>query len=829
MVSSSDESEGILPGIAAKRPPKKGKKGSSSSSKTTRMGTSSSGDAAPPRKGKKMDKKKKAASNSGRVAAASNPEKKNAAPRPLKKMDKKRRVDEEEDSSSTDNENIIKTKKKVKPSSAKDTKKKAKSSSAKETKKKQKSRPAAAPSDNIKEWESDDYSSDEYDSDQDRKESSRIVVQPTTLSPEDDIGDEVKGKLRIIIKTLLGERHLVTASPTDEVAVLRQIYWDLHQEWKGEPHKAINFITKTGHHFMEEGRPLSEYGVVDGSTLLLVIGSSSRHTGGWPGPFGNSNPPRPHDNIYRVSDWFNNPAPHAPPAAAAGPPAPPAAAAPPAANPPDDDSAATTANAPNEEEPERKTAQIPGFLDIHAIVNTPGGDTSVDGNSISHNGSLGVTYFVSADTPREFTEVMDVVETHLPSSNDVNDLPFRLNSVKIGQSEDLAGAIAKVRKIRSQHPHIYLRGVILLHGEDKGPEVLEHALHICNSLKRGQSHGEWFGRYSQLDKFQFIERGERLNGATLIYFSTISFTSRQTGVLHDDKKKRKGVIYRAFTLWGHRDTQILKCCIENHGGLSAFYPFRYNMDRVSFLQYCTVLLYAVKIGRYSEDNDDPFERYLARRFLWANGGFTSGVGYTTTNSDDTRQDERNAHNELYSYHLHVNGEYYLPPEGVPLSPQTAALFNGPVATRVRALDHFKENSLILHEYVRSDYMTFKILWECFKEGAIVLDKKEGDKKTNNMNWENVGEGVKLMSRLPAHVLDTVMLHTKVQQFGPRASEASKIATTVLEQDIHYARNDKNIIVKTATCDFCRPSLSDARRDFIDVFGQPCYDRVSESE
>ena len=896
MVSSSDESEGILTGIAAKRPPKKEKKGSFSSSKTTSMGTSSSGDAAPPRKGKKMDKKKKAASNSGRVAAASNSEKMDTAPpnkkkkdkkrkvpskssskaaavsnsekmdsaplkkkkkkkvpaastsekmdtapRPLKKKDKKRRVDEDDDSSSTDDENIIQTKKKkakpssaketkkkVKPSSAKDTKEKAKSSSAKDTKKEQKSKAAVAPSDNIKEeWESYDYSSDEYDSDQDRKESGRIVVQPTTLSPEDDIGDEVKGKLRLIIKTLLGERHLVTASPTDDVAVLRQIYWDLHQEWKGEPHKAINFINNRTHHFLDEHRTLSELGVVDGTTLLLVIGSSSRHTGGWPGPYGNLNPPRPHENIYRVSDRFNNPVPHAPPAAAAGPPAPPAAAAPPAANPPDDDSAAATANAPNDEEPERKTAQIPGSFEVHAVVNTPGGDTSVDGNSITHDGSLGVTYFVSGDTPSEFTDAMDAVESHLPSSTNVNDLPFRLNSVKIGQSGDLAGAIKKVRTIRSHHPHIYLRGVFLLHGEDKGPEVLERALHICNSLKRGQSHGEWFGRYSQLDKFQFIELGENLNGATLIYFSTISFASRQTGDLENEHEK-KGVLYRVFKLWGDQDKQILKCCIDNHGGLCAFYPFRYDMARVSFRQYCTILLYAVKIGRYSEDNIYPLERYLQNKILYANG-FISGVGFTTTDSDAVRQDERNAHDELYGHHLHVNGEYYLPPEGVPLSPQTAALFNGPVATRVRALKHIHETSLNLHGYVRSDYMTFRILWECFKEGAIILDKKEGRRSHDNRNWESVGKGEKLMSRLPAHVLDTLMLHTKVHQFGSRASEASKTATTVLDQDIHYARNDKNIIVKTATCDFRRPSLSDARRDFIDVFGKPCYDRVSESE
>ena len=902
MVSSSDESEGILTGIAAKRPPKKEKKGSSSSSKTTSMGTSSSGDAAPPRKGKKMDKKKKAASkkvaaastsekmdaaphlkkkkkrvdededssstdeeniiqtkkkvklssktgtktknkakkaalNSGKVA--SNPEKMDAAPRP-KKMDKKRRVDEEEDSSSTDDENIIQTKKKVKPSSAKDTKKKVKpssaketkkkqkSSSAKETKKKQESRPAAAPSDNIKEeWESYDYSSDEYDSDQDRKESGRILVQPTTLSPEDDIGDEVKGQLRLIIKTLLGERHLVTASPTDDVAVLRQIYWGLHPEWKGEPHKAINFIHNRTHHFLDEHRPLSELGVIDGTTLSLVIGSSSRHTGGWPGPYGNINPPRPHDNIYRLSDRLN-PAPNAPPAAAAGPPAPPAAAAPPAANPPDDDSAAATANAPNEEEPERKTAQIPGFLDIHAIVNTPGGDTSVDGNSISHDGSLGVTYFVSADTPSEFTDAMDAVETHLSSSTNVNDLPFRLNGVKIGQSEDLAGAIKKMRNIRGNHPHLYLRGVFLLHGEDKGPEVLERALHICNSLKRGQSHGEWFGRYSQLDKFQFVELGENLNGATLIYFSTISFSSRQTGDLENEHEK-KGVLYRVFKLWGDQDKQILKCCIENYGGLSAFYPFRYDMAKVNFRKYCTILLYAVKIGRYSEDSVYPLERYLQNKILYANG-FISGVGFTTTDSDATRQDERNAQNELYSHHLHVNGEYYLPPsEGVTLSPQTAALFNGPVATRVRALKHIHETSLNLHDYVRSDYMTFRILWECFKEGAIVLDKKKDKKSNNNRNWESAGKGEKLMSRLPAHVLDTVMLHTKVHHFGPQAAKVCDIATTVLDQDIYYARNDRNIVVKTATCDFHRPSLPDARADFIDVFGKACYDRVSESE
>eukprot|EP00986_Skeletonema_menzelii_P014775 scaffold10227_cov132-Skeletonema_menzelii.AAC.1 len=88
---------------------------------------------------------------------------------------------------------------------------------------------------------------------------------------------------------------------------------------------------------------------------------------------------------------------------------------------------------------------------------------------------------------------------------------------------------------------------------------------------------------------------------------------------------------------------------------------------------------------------------------------------------------------------------------------------------------------------------------------------------------------KLMSRLPADLIDVVKLHQEEDMFGTKAKNICDIATTVLEQDIYNARNDANIFVKTATREFRRPSLSDARRDFIDVFGQDCYNRVIERE
>ncbi|KAL7490788.1 hypothetical protein ACHAWT_000316 [Skeletonema menzelii] len=780
------------------------------------------------------DKKKKVPSKSSKVAASSTAEKMDTAP------SKKKKVPSKSDSSSSDDsiecipgrrpkkaaskpskpntgEDAAATEKKAKKRNA-STKKKASSSTTTQTKKKQKSMAAAV--------ESDDYSSDEYDSDEDKKESSRVVVQPTTLSSVEDIGDEVNGKLKLRIKTLRGELHYFTVNPTDDNTKIRQLYWDSHPEWgNGPPHKAINFISDRTHHFLEEGRPLSDFGAVHGSTLLLVIGSSMRFTGGWHGPYGNTNPPRPHDNIYRVSDWFN-PVPHAPPAAAAGPPAHQAAAAAPS----DDDSVTdvtAAANAPDEEEPEPQTAQIPGFLEVHAVVNTPGGNTTTSGNSIIHDGSKGATYIAWADTPCEFMEVMDVEESHLPSSNDRCDLSFRLNGVKIGQAEDLRRAISKLIKFRRFHPHVFLRGVILLHNEN--PRVLERAQHICNSLKRGQTFGEWFGQYTQLDRFQFIELGESLNGTTLIYFSTISFP--RCGFDEDTvfKNETKGLIYRIFPLWSDRDKEILTSCINNHGGLWAFYPFRYDMTRVSFLHYCTVLLYAVKIGRWSAGKTNSVEEHLSKGILYANG-FISEFCYTTMDSDATEQDERNMHIELNNFRLHVAGEHFLsPPLVVQMSQQTADLFNDPVATKSRAFPYIRETSLNLHEYVRKNYMAFPILWECFKEGAIVLNKKDNRKGTRRRKWEIVTQGEKLMSRLPADLIDVVKLHQEEDMFGTKAKNICDIATTVLEQDIYNARNDANIIVKTATREFRRPSLSDARRDFIDVFGQDCYNRVIKRE
>jgi len=522
--------------------------------------------------------------------------------------------------------------------------------------------------------------------------------------------------------------------------------------------------------------------------------------------------------MYRVSDRYQAPSPTAATTTA------PAAAAT-ATAPTEPTMAASNPPNPPPDEPPCYTEPyyVPGFLDVNAIVNSRDGTVRVNGNTISHDASLGVTYMVTQNLPPEYLRALGTAETRLQQegSVDKSGLPSRFRSVKIGQAVSIKIAMKKMKKIRSLCPYAYLTGVFIVHGNN--PRKVEKALHVGNALKRGGSSGEHFADYTQLDQHQFVESGGLYDSTSWIYFSTNGFPRG----FFDDKvfdDEERGFVYSVSPDWSKSDGLILNACIKDHGLEEVHFPFQYQAgaDKANFGDLSNRYLKAHKFGRFS-GREDELREYLQKHICWANGSFV-GIKCTFMQTATSKRLERKLHKELKELGLWTGrGEWYFPPEdNAQLSTRLKYLISSPFSRMNRAYQDILVTYSEFHEWVRKNYMSYKIIWECVNEGAIILRRQEGSnvKKTATQGERDFGE-------IPQEIHEDVKLLLEERSFGPRADNVH--ITTELDRDMHDATNVKYFSVKTATIEFRRPEPSDARRDFIAVFGEVLYNEVSGDE
>ncbi len=659
----------------------------------------------------------------------------------------------------------------------------------------------------INDIDSDDYDSDSsgYSEDDNKKESSRTIVAPMNLPTWEATKPSGDGTIFVRVKTLRGEYLTFPVRPSNTIAHLRDAYWSTHPQWKETPpHKSINFICEETHFFLPENKPLAELGIKHGSVLLLVIGDDLRHTGGFEFPPEGTGSPIPPKNIYRVP--------------------------------------VTTRNAavPSDPTPQdTKRAKVPGWMNIHAVVNTPGGTATVDGNTITHKASDGVHYFLGPNIPPEFLKRLDKTESdlllqnHLGGQGSVNrsDLGSRLREIKIGESQDLANAMKKTQKMRTFHPHTLLHGVYIVHGEDH--KEVEKALHTRYSLKRGGSSGEHFANLTQLDQHQLLSLGEQsFPGATLVFFSTNSFPKSRLGEEINDKP---GIVYKVSPNWKDLDKKIFTNSISDFGEEDAFLPFGYHKEKVNFGRFSGIYLNYFKIGRYS-NRAKTLEVCFSSHFLWA-CGFTGpeGLVYTFVHTETYKQLEKAIHAELISLGKHINGEWFLPPPtDTSVSQELTQLLNTTLIILNRDIRwNLRTSHSILHKWVLNHYISHEIIWECMKEGAIVLcaDKSEGE---GGGQWRNATTGEKAIGRIPA--LDSSICKDlgqffKLQVFGSDFDNIKDddFDKSVMAKDIRNAKDKRFVLIKVVTSDFDPPALEDAKGDFITIFGQSVYNQVNGIE
>ncbi len=650
-----------------------------------------------------------------------------------------------------------------------------------------------------------DYDSDSSESsdENNRKKSSRVViVNPISLSSdwvakleENPPGN---GKITVGLRSMIGE-HLIIRNVNPlrrTVADIRKAYCSTHKEWKGPPHKSINFILEETHYFLPEDKPLDELGIQHGSVLLLVIGNDLRHTGGYQFPPNGGAPPAPPENIYRVATNRNVTVHN---------------------NPPPQDT---------------KTTAIPSYITINAIVNTPGGTVTVNRNTITHKASDQVFYMIGENIAPEFLELLHRAEELLQNPGgqgptNQSELPFRIDETKIGQSMDLEHAIIKTTKMRTFHPYSLLIGVYILHG-DVSSEFAEKALHTRYSLKRLSSLGEHFAGLTQLDQHQVVTLAEQLlGGATLIFFSVNSYPrclslSRRGDCRSENDKK--GIVYKVGPNWRPLDKLTLTTCINDFSDKEAYLPFHYHGNKAKFGQFCNAYLNSFKFGRFSCENKQSLDEYFGNGFLWA-CGFVGAVLYTYVVTETSIELERMIHRELNRLGLHVNGEFFLPPSAnAELSQELSLLLNNAPITKNRVSRDMHMNHSTLHDMVERGYISHRIILECVKEGAILLCTDDVHTKAK---FENATTGAKAMSRIPGldeAVCEDLALFLKLQ-----FDEDDLDDTLGIGLDIKNARNNKYVTVKVVTSEFIPPALEDAKRDFIIIFGPSVYNQVSGNE
>ncbi|KAL7456227.1 hypothetical protein ACHAWC_010212 [Mediolabrus comicus] len=652
--------------------------------------------------------------------------------------------------------------------------------------------------------DSDDYDSDSsgYCEDDNKKESSRAIVAPMDLPTWEATKPSADGTILVRVKTLRGEYLTFSVHPSRHtIAHLRDAYWSTHDEWEGSAHELINFICKETDFFLPENKPLRELGIKHGSVLLLVIGDDLRHTGGFEFPPEGKGSPIPHKNIYRVPVITRN------------------------------------AAVPSDPTPQdTKRAKVPGWMDIHAVVNTPGGTATVDGNTITHKASDGVHYFLGEQIPPEFLKILDKTESdlllqnHLDGQGSVNrsDLGSRLREIKIGESQDLASAMKKTEVMRTFHPHTLLHGVYIVHGEDH--KEVEKALHTRYSLKRGGSSGEHFANLTQLNQHQLLSLGEQsFPGATLVFFSTNSFPKSRLGEEINDKP---GIVYKVSPNWKDLDKKIFTNSISDFGEEDAFLPFGYDKDKVNFGRFSGNYLNYYKIGRY---RGNKLEKLFSTKFLWA-CGFTGpeGAVYTFVHTETYKQLEKAIHAELISLGKHINGEYFLPPPtDTTVSQELAQLLNTTPSILNRNPFNLRTSHSILNSWVKDHYISHEIIWECMKEGAIVLcaDKTEG---VDGGQWRYATTGEKAIGRIPAldsSICQELRLFLKLHGFSGdydniKEDDFDKLG---MAKDIRNAKDRNFVLIKVVTSDFDPPALEDAKEHFITIFGQSVYNRVNGIE
>jgi hypothetical protein len=598
-------------------------------------------------------------------------------------------------------------------------------------------------------------------------------------------------KICIGIRSPLGEYFCIRVDPFScTIEKIRKAYWEM-KEWEGPPEKSINFIWEETLYFLPNNIPLAKLGIKHGSVLLIVIGNDLRHTGGYQFPpiTDGDVPPDPPKNIYRVAT---------------------------------DRNATVHTNPPPQD---TKRTRVPSYITIDAIVNTPEGTVTVEGNTIIHDASLVVSYFAGHNTPPEFLAFLNRVEAELLQNNPGSqppELAGRLDESKIGQAMDLEHARKKILRMRTYHPYGLLTGVCILHRDD--PKDVEMALHTRNSLLRGGSFGEHFGSLTQVDKHQLVTLGEQMGGATLIFFSVAYLPGCHFGDLCS-KSDKKGVVYKVQPDWGFDEKSIFETCMNKFGDEEAYLPFDYNADKANFGAFCNIYLNSFKIGMYSGTD---LEEYFSMGILWA-CGFVRGVLYTSVESKESRKLERMLHTKLNNLGLHVCGEYFLPPSAnTKMSEELTHLLNSAPITSERTIRIMKTTHHTLHDWVRRGLISHRIIWECVKEGAILLCS--ADKRKKRKSWSTATTGERVLCQLP--VMDSptrndLALVLKSHTLPTLPDDIfSKLEAGM---NIKNAGEVKYVTIKVVTSQFTPPTLEKAREDFIAIFTEAVYERVSGNE